>query len=83
MVKDLGLLAQKKRARIQAMFWSQVGAVEHINLPKLKDAVRKEFHTSDDRFVATQVKLMQSEGRIRVHDKVKVWVKAPNSDYVT
>jgi hypothetical protein len=36
---DIG--AQKKRERIQVLFWNIVGEVEHINIPKLEDAVKK------------------------------------------
>ena len=68
---------RKRRMRIQKRFWSQVGAVEHINVPKLEDAVRKEFHTADDRLVGAQVRLMQSEGRIWVQEKAKVWINQP------
>lgn len=67
----------KKRLKVQAYFWNIVGAVEHINVPKLEDALRKEFHASDDRLVEAQIKLMQTEGRIRVQNNVKVWIKQP------
>ena len=67
----------KKRAEIQAHFWSEVGAVEHISLPRLKNAIRKEFNLDDDRLVQAQVQLMQSEQRIRVESRVKVWIKQP------
>jgi hypothetical protein len=66
-----------KRLKIQVRFWSQVGAVEHISVPKLEDAVKKEFNTSDSRLVQAQVELMQTEGRIRVQTRVKVWIKQP------
>ncbi len=66
MTKESEIEARKKRIKIQARFWSQVGAVEHINLPKLQDAIRREFKISDDRFVEAQVRLMQTEGRVRV-----------------
>ena len=72
--------AIKKREKIQTSFWNQVGALEHINLPKLEDAIRKEFNTSDGRFIQTQLQLMQTEGKIRVQNNVKVWIKQPNSD---
>ncbi len=70
--------ALKKRKRIQKHFWNIVGSVEHINIPKLEDAIRKEFHTENDRLIQAQISLMQSEGRIRVETKVKVWIKQPN-----
>jgi hypothetical protein len=68
---------QKRRENIQRHFWGIVGSVEHINLPKLEDAIKKEFRCGDGRFVEMQVRLMQSEGRIRVQAKNKVWVKQP------
>lgn len=79
MVKDLDRIAQKKRAKIQTLFWSQVGAAEHINLPKLEDAIRKEFKTADDRFIRAQVQLMQSEGKVKLQNNVKVWIKQPDT----
>ena len=77
MAKGSDLEAQKKRQKIQAHFWSIVGSVEHINVPKLEDAIRKEFHTTEDRFIQAQVRWMQTEGRIRVQNNVKVWIKQP------
>jgi hypothetical protein len=52
MAKDKDVEAQRKREKIQAQFWSQVGSAE-------------------------QVRLMQSEGRVRVVEKSKVWVNQP------
>ena len=77
MPKSFDLEAQRKRLKVQTYFWSIVGAVEHINIPKLEDALRKEFHSSDDRFIQAQSRLMQTEGRIRVQNNVKVWIKQP------
>ena len=71
--------AFKKRENIQNRLWSQVGAVEHISLPKLEDAIQKEFNSNDDRFIQAQINLMQTEARIRVQSRVKVWVKQPNA----
>jgi hypothetical protein len=71
--------AQKKREKIQAHFWNIVGAAEHINIPKLEDALKKEFNTDNDRFVQAQIKLMQTESRVRVQNKVKVWIKQPDN----
>ena len=71
--------AQKKREKIQAHFWNIVGAAEHINIPKLEDAIKKEFNTSDDRFVQAQIKLMQTESKVRVQDRIKVWIKHPDN----
>jgi hypothetical protein len=68
---------QSKREKIQAHFWNQVGAVEHISLPMLEDAVRKAFSCEDDRFVQEQIRLMQTEARIKVQSRVKVWIKQP------
>ena len=71
--------AFKKRENIQNHFWNQVGSVEHISLPKLEDAMRKEFNCNDDRFIQAQIRLMQTEARIRVQSRVKVWIKQPNA----
>jgi hypothetical protein len=79
MVKRSDIGAQKRRERIQVLFWNIVGEVEHITIPKLEDAVKKEFNTTDDRFIQAQIKLMQNESRIRVQSKVKVWIKQPNT----
>jgi hypothetical protein len=79
MTKCSGLEAKKKREKIQVRFWNIVGEVEHINVPKLEDAVKKEFKTTDDRFVQAQIKLMQTESRIRVQSNVKVWIKQPST----
>jgi len=77
MTKSSDREAQKKRENIQRYFWDIVGSVEHISLPKLEDAVRKEFNCQDDRFVQAQINLMQTEARIRVQSNVKVWIKQP------
>ncbi|MGA2523520.1 MAG: hypothetical protein ABSF65_05120 [Candidatus Bathyarchaeia archaeon] len=78
MTKKSDMDARRKRIKIQAKFWNQVGASEHVNLPKLEDAIRKEFASADDRFVEAQVRLMQSEGRVSVQEKAKVWIKQPD-----
>ncbi len=77
LVKPCEIEYQKKRQKIQVHFWDIVGAVEHISLPKLEDVVKKEFNCEDDRFVHTQIKLMQTEGRIRLQSNVKVWIRQP------
>ncbi len=69
--------AQTKRLKLQVYFWNVVGSVEHINVPKLEYAIRKEFHTTDDRVIQAQVRLMQTEGRIRIQNSAKVWIKQP------
>ena len=69
----------QKRDKIQRLFWDEVGSVEHTSLPKLKNAVAREFNRKDDRFILRQIKLMQTEGRIRIESKVKVWIKRPES----
>jgi hypothetical protein len=69
----------KKREKIQNHFWNEVGSVEHISLPKLKDAVRKEFKYKDDRSIQAQIELMQTEARIRIETKIKVWIKPPRT----
>lgn len=65
----------KKRQKIQTYFWSIVGSVEHINVPKLEDAIRREFRNTDGRFIEAQIRLMQTEGRIKVQETSKVWIK--------
>jgi len=70
----------KKRDKIQRHFWNEVGAVEHISLPKLKNAVEQEFKRKDDRFVQSQIKLMQTEAKISIESRVKVWIKKPLSN---
>jgi hypothetical protein len=77
MIKGFDSVAQRKRHKVQVHFWNIVGSVEHVNIPKLEDALRKEFCTSDDRLIKTQIGLMQTEGRIRVQNNVKVWIKQP------
>jgi len=69
----------KKRDKIQKRFWNEVGSVEHISLPKLKNAIEREFNRKDDRFVMAQIKLMQTEAWIRIESKVKVWIKMPHN----
>ena len=77
MSKKYDIEGQRKREKIQSYFWNIVGAVEHTSLPKLENEVRKEFNTIDDRLVVAQIRLMQSEGRIKVQSNVKVWIKQP------
>ena len=72
--------ALKKREKIQTHFYSIVGSVEHVNMPKLEDAIRKEFDCKDDRLIQAQINLMQNEAKIRVQSNVKVWLKQPNTD---
>jgi hypothetical protein len=79
MGKTSNIEAKQKRQNIQLYFWNIVGAVEHISLPKLEDAVKKEFNAKDDRFVEAQIRLMQSEARIRIQSNVKVWIKPPST----
>jgi hypothetical protein len=69
----------KKREKIQKHFWNEVGSIEHVSLPKLKNAVRKEFNYKDDRSIHAQIELMQTEARIRIESKVKVWIKPPRT----
>jgi hypothetical protein len=69
----------KKREKIQKHFWNEVGAVEHISLPKLKNAIKREFKCKDDRSVQAQIELMQTEARIKMESKVKVWIKKPKA----
>ena len=69
----------KKREKIQNHFWSIVGEAEHINIPKLEDALKKEFNTNDKRVILAQIRLMQTESRIRIQNNDKVWIKQPNT----
>jgi hypothetical protein len=80
MPKNSEVEDKKKREKIQNHFWNIVGAVEHINVPKLEDAIRKEFKTDDDRLVQAQIELMQTEAKIRVQRKNKVWIKEPKTN---
>jgi hypothetical protein len=67
----------KKRIEIQKHFWNEVGAVEHISLPKLKNALENKFKTKNDRVIQAQIELMQTEARVRIESRVKVWIKRP------
>jgi hypothetical protein len=69
--------AERKRQKIQIHFYNIVGIVEHINIPKLEDAIQKEFHTTNKRQIDLQVRLMQTEGRIKIQENAKVWIKQP------
>jgi hypothetical protein len=71
MTKYLELKELNKREKIQRHFWNEVGAVEHISLPRLKNGVKKEFKCKDDRFLQAQIELMQTEARIRIESRVK------------
>ncbi len=71
---------RKRREKIQNHFWNIVNCDEHISLPMLKDAVRKEFNYKDDRLVHAQIKLLQTEARIRIQSRVKVWIKKPQDN---
>ena len=70
---------QQKRRNIQVYFWNIVGAVEHISLPKLKDAIKKEFKRSDERFIQAQLTFMQTESMIKIQNRVKVWINQPDT----
>lgn len=78
MAKHLDIEARMKREKIQCHFWNQVGSLEHISLPMLETAIRKEFNCRNDRIIQMQIRLMQTEARIRVQSRVKVWIKNPN-----
>jgi len=77
MTKHSELEDVRKREKIQNYFWNEVGSIEHISLPKLKNAVRREFKYKDDRSIQAQIELMQTEARIRIESRVKVWIRAP------
>ena len=78
MAKHSDAESLRKRERIQNHFWNQVGSSEHISLPMLEDAIKKEFNYEDDRSIQSQINLMQTEARIRVESRVKVWIRQPN-----
>jgi hypothetical protein len=78
MAKHSDMESLKKREKIQNHFWNQVGSNEHISLPKLEDAIKKEFNYEDYRSIQSQINLMQTEARIRIESRVKVWIKQPN-----
>jgi hypothetical protein len=80
MTKHSELEDLKKRERIHNHFWNEIGASEHISLPMLKNAIKKEINYIDDRFVQAQINLMQTETRIRIESKVKVWIKQPHTN---
>ena len=81
MAKHSDMESLKKREKIQNHFWNQVGSNEHISLPMLEDAIKKEFNYEDDRSIQSQINLMQTEARIRIESRVKVWIKQPNPEY--
>ena len=81
MTKHVDSDALRKREKIQVHFWNQVGSVEHISVPMLEDTIRKEFNSKNDRLIQEQIKLMQTEAKIRVESRVKVWIKQPNTNY--
>jgi hypothetical protein len=76
---DFDQKAQNKRQKIQVHFWGIVGSAEHISVPKLEDAVRKEFKTRDARVVKAQIDRMQSEAKIKIENNSKVWIKTPKT----
>ena len=78
LTRHLELDFLKKRKKIQNYFWDIVGAKEHTSLPKLKHAIIMEFHNNDDRFVQSQIRLMQTEARVKIESRVKVWIKKPS-----
>ena len=80
MAKPLKLEDLKKRDKIHEYFWDQVGSAEHISLPELIEAVKREFNCKDDRLVQAQIELMQTEARIRIESRVKVWIKPPRQN---
>jgi hypothetical protein len=73
----------QKRDKIQRYFWKEVGAVEHISFPRLKDAIKREFKCRDDRLIQAQIDLMQTEKRIKIESRVKVWIKEPSKKQST
>jgi hypothetical protein len=79
MTKHSDVESLKKREKIQYNFWNQVGSSEHISLPMLEDAIKKEFNFKEGRSIQSQIKLMQTEARIRIESRVKVWIKPPHT----
>ena len=77
MAKYSDMESLKKREKIQNHFWNQVGSSEHISLPMLEDAIKKEFNYEDDRSIQLQINLMQTESKIRIQSRVRVWIKQP------
>ena len=78
MTKNSETEGEKKRAKLQKHFWNIVGPYEHISLPMLENAVKKEFKIKEDRSVEKQIRLMRTEGKIRIQTKVKVWIRKPH-----
>jgi len=74
----LEIVFLKKRELIQNYFWGIIGAEEHTSLPKLKNAIIREFKNCDDGFVQSQINLMQTESRIKMDSRVEVWIKKPS-----
>jgi len=77
MTKRLEPEDRRKREKIQRHFWKEVGTAEHISLPELENAVKKEFSVTDGRLIQAQINLMQTEQRIRIESKAKVWIRQP------
>jgi hypothetical protein len=77
MAKHSASKSRNKRETIQNHFWNQVGSKEHISLPMLENAIKREFNYEDDRSIKAQVDLMQTEARIRMESRVKVWIRPP------
>ena len=77
MAKHSQLESLKKREKIQNHFWNQVGSSEHISLPILENAIKREFNFEDYRSIQLQINLMQTEAKIRIESRVKVWIRQP------
>ena len=69
---------RKLRERIQGHFWDEVGAAEHVSIPELENFIKREFRFEDGRRIQNLIRLMQTEGRIRVESVAKVWIRPPN-----
>ena len=70
---------RNKREKIQKRFWDEVGSAEHISIPELENAARNEFKPGDNRRIQAQINLMQTEQRIRIESKAKVWIRQPSA----
>lgn len=82
MPQSSALEDRKRREKIHRVCWEHVGAAGFISLPMLKGAISDEFGDAANRFILTQMKLMQAERRIRIDVKFQVWVKEPRTSEI-
>ncbi len=79
MPQSSALEALRRREKTHRVCWENVDAAGFISLLMLKRAISDEFGDVADRFILTQMKLMQAERRIRIDVKFRVWVKEPHA----